>query len=104
VPIYHRYQQDPSLAAKQQASGEIWGRAARNVFASEIPKVKAYEGPLPPGERGIEFVTDVSPDPYSVPGSPTWSGPRDGVVVEDGFAKIHATITKNTELWPRPPE
>lgn len=72
----------------------MWGRPPRNVFASNIPKVKAYEGPLPDGERGIEFTTDVTPDPGCAPSQPVWSGPRDGVIVEDGFAKIRVTVVR----------
>lgn len=95
MATYHRYQTDPELAAKQQASGQVWGRAARNVFASDIPKVKAYVGPLPDGVSGIEFTTDVPPDPGCPPGKAVWSGPRSGVVVEDDFAKIAVKIVKS---------
>lgn len=98
MATYHRYQTNPALARTQQASGEIWGRAARHVHASDIPKVKAYDGPLPSGTPGIEFTTDVPPDPGCVPGKPVWSGPREGVVVEDGFAKIRATVTKSVTI------
>jgi hypothetical protein len=100
MPVYHRLEsesQTPETAAAQQASGEIWGGAARNVLASDIPKVKAYGGPLPDGARGVEFVTEVPPDPGQVPGKPTWTGPRRGVRLEDGFAKIAVTVTKNTQ-------
>ncbi len=77
--------QSPADAAKQAASGEVWGRAPRY---SPIPQVQAYDGPLPRGSRGIEFTTDVPPDRYAHPGNPTSSGPRPGVRVENDFAKI----------------
>ena len=95
--VYHRLEsptQTPTDAARQEASGELWGRAP---FGSHIPKVKAYRGPLPAGKRGIEFVTDVPPDPGSTPKRAEWSGPRRGVVVEGDFAKIRVVITKNTQ-------
>ena len=78
----------------QEASGEIWGRPP--IF-SPRPMVQAYGGPLPEGVRGVEFDADVLPDRGGKPALPTWSGLRPGVVVEDGFAKIKATITKNTQ-------
>ena len=96
--VYHRLEsptQTPADAARQEASGEIWGRAPRG---GTTPKVKAYPGPLPPGTRGIEFTTDVPPDPGSAPKRPDWSGPRPGVVIEGDFAKIKVVVTKNTQV------
>jgi len=94
---FHRLEsptQTPEDAAQQVSSGEVWGRAPRG---SDIPKVQAYEGPLPEGARGIEFTTDVTPDPYGIPGQPEWSGPRPGVRVEDEFAKICATSISTSQ-------
>lgn len=51
-------------ARQQEASGEMWGRHPSSGFA---PMVEAYRGPLPVGKRGVEFITDVSPDPGGVP-------------------------------------
>lgn len=101
-PLYHRLEtptQTPEDAAKQVASGEMWGGPPRY---SNIPTVQAYAGPLPPGRRGIEFTTDVPPDRYSIPGRPDWSGPRPGVrveVEEDGreMAKICVVIIRNAQ-------
>ena len=81
-------------AERQQASGEIWGLPARG---SNIPKVKAYVGPLPEGQPGIEFTTAVTPDPDCPPGHAYWSGPRAGVVVRDDCARIKVAITKVTQ-------
>ena len=65
------------------ASGRIWGKPRGNYFAGIIPCVKAWEGPLPEGTIGIEFYTDVAPDPWSVPGWPEWSQGRPGVILLD---------------------
>ena len=94
---YHRIEsltQTPEDARLQEESGEVWGRAARG---SDIPKVKAYAGPLPSGKRGIEFVTSLRPDFGGARGSPQWSGTRDGVELDGEFAKIKVRITKNTQ-------
>lgn len=98
--VYHRRDsptQTPDVARQQEQSGELWGRPS---ITSDIPKVKAYDGPLPDGVRGIEFTTDVEPDPGCPPGRPEWSGnpnPRPGVVVEGDVVKIRITVTKNTQ-------
>lgn len=78
-------------AKLQERSLEVWGRAP---LASEIPTVQAYRGPLPDGKRGVEFETDVPPDRWTPPLQANWSGPRPGVRVEDGFARIEVK-------WPR---
>ena len=76
--------QSDEVAKKQQESNEIWGRAR---CQSDIPQVQqAYLGPLPEGADGIEFTTTVAPDQGTV--NARWTGPRKGVRVEDGFAKI----------------
>jgi hypothetical protein len=95
--VYHRLESPTQSlldAARQQASGEIWGRAPRG---SDIPKVKAYPGPLPAGRRGIEFITEAAPDDGCHPKRPEWSGPRSGVVVVGDSAMIQVVITKNTQ-------
>lgn len=58
---YHRFQSaaDNELVAR---TGLLGGRPARNIAAGLIAKVKAFTGPLPPGRKGIEFMTDVAPD------------------------------------------
>jgi hypothetical protein len=95
--FYHRVEapkQTASDARKQQDSAELWGYPPQG---SEIPTVQAYDGRLPASIRGIEFTTIVLPDARSAPGQPRWSGPRPGVRVENGVAKISVTITKNTQ-------
>ena len=86
---FHRLGGRPALLDKMQQTGEIWGRPARNVFASEIPKVKAYDGPLPEGAQGVEFWTNTAPDGGSVPGKPTWAGPAGAE-----FHKLPVVVTK----------
>ena len=99
MAIYYRKEsptQTVADAKKQEETGEFWGQSkAWNA----IIKVRAYDGPLPPGERGVEFETDILPDPGQSPGQPTWgaTGPRPGVVIEDGWAKIKGRVLKNTQ-------
>jgi hypothetical protein len=59
----------------------IWGRPRGNFFASVIPCVKAWDGPLPEGVAGVEFFTDVEPDTGSAPNWPRWSEGSDGVII-----------------------
>jgi hypothetical protein len=100
--IYHRKQsrqaEDVETARKQIASQELWGGPPRNYMGSDIPKVKAYWNRLPllsdrqTQESGIEFTTLVAVDSYH-PKFAYWSGDREGVRNEDGYAKIKVTIT-----------
>ena len=97
---FHRVKsptQSDDVALLQQTSQEIWGKARRG---SDIPQVQTYTGPLPSNENGIEFTTTVKPDDGSPPGQARWTGPRDGVIIDndDEFAKIKVTITKNTQI------
>lgn len=92
-PVYHRLQTGPALKLIAQ-SGELWGQPAHHIFRSDIPKVKAYRGALPEGASGVEFTAAVAPDAGSVPGQPTWSGPRAGVQVDGDFAKIKITVLR----------
>jgi hypothetical protein len=55
---------------------------------------------LPVGKAGIEFTTDVPPDAGGVPGRPTWSGSRQGIIrgVDDlgrDVVEISVEITKH---------
>ena len=96
-PVYHRVEsptQTPQDASNQTSGGELWGFPARG---SDISKVKAYKGSLPAGTRGIEFTTDVVPDQNCPPGMAYWSGPRAGVLVEGGRAKISIEVVRNTQ-------
>jgi hypothetical protein len=99
--IYHREKsssQTADVARKQIASQELWGGPPRNYLGSDIPKVKAYWNRLPllsdrqTQMSGIEFTTTVEVDSYH-PKFAYWSGDREGVRNEDGYAKIKVTIT-----------
>lgn len=97
MQVYHRLEsptQTPETARLQEESGEIWGHPPRY---SDIPAVQAYTGPLPEGRRGIEFVTDVPPDPLPAPGTAWWRGPRPGVRVEGDWAKIKVRVLRNVQ-------
>jgi hypothetical protein len=101
IYTYYRLEspsQTSETAERQQNTLEIWGSPPRNMYQSDIPKVKAYEGKLPEGKRGIEFTTDIMPDSGCRPGEPVWSGPRMGVTVEDGYAKIKVLTIANYQL------
>jgi hypothetical protein len=82
-------------ARNQEKSLEIWGKPARG---SDIPKVKAYVGILPPDKRGIEFTTDVEPDSHTPKGSAYWSGPRLGVIIQEDIAIIRVLTVINCQL------
>jgi hypothetical protein len=99
--IYHREKsssQTADVARQQIASQELWGGPPRNYLGSDIPKVKAYWNRLPllndlqTQMSGIEFTTIVEVDSYH-PKFAYWSGDREGVRNEDGYAKIKVTIT-----------
>jgi hypothetical protein len=87
--------QTPLDAMKQMVSQEIWGGIPRNGYE---PKVQAYVGSLPTNTIGIEFTTEVPPDMGCPKGQAFWSGDREGVRVEDDFAKISVTITRCTQV------
>lgn len=75
---------------------EIWGTSPKNFYQSNLPKVQAYEGSLPADVRGIEFTTDIEPDPGMPPGRACWSydsdRPRKGVRIEEKVDKKYCVI------------
>ena len=100
--VYHRLaspSQPDDIARLQERTGEVWGSYNRDLMGGRapFPSVDAYVGALPAGARGIEFVTDVPPDPRSPPGRARWTGPRDGVIIEGDYAKIRVRVTRNTQ-------
>jgi hypothetical protein len=59
---FHRLEtslQSSTDAVLQHQSMEIWGR---EPYGSSFLVVQAYRGPLPTGERGVEFDTDIPPE------------------------------------------
>jgi hypothetical protein len=100
--VYHRVaspSQPDDIAAVQETTGEIWGSYNRDMMGgrSPVPSVDAYIGPMPLGVRGVEFITDVSPDPHTPPWLARWTGPRDGVIIEGDYAKIRVRVIRNTQ-------
>ena len=98
---FHRLEsptQTPATAALQEANGEVWGATARGGLN---PAVKAYQGPLPPGARGVEFTTPVRPSDVGLgrPGDiAIWRRGSPGVIdVDDDFVKIAGTVVRNTQ-------
>ncbi|MDQ0086556.1 RHS repeat-associated protein, partial [Variovorax boronicumulans] len=94
---YHRVtspsQTNNDLAA-QVASGMICGGGRRQAGGgmSPIPSAKAFPGPLPPGQSGIEFKTSVCPSSdgpivYWHLGSP-------GVIPVGDLACVPVTVTR----------
>ena len=87
--------QTPEDAARQAATGELWGREARGGIR---PQVKAFIGALPEGRRGVEFYTDVAPDNNGHPVEARWSpAPHGNARADAPFAKIRVQISKNTQ-------
>ena len=80
-------------AARQEVSGEVWGRVPRGGIS---PTVEAYRGKLPPDARGIEFFTDAAPDTAFGP-RVRWRAGATGVREEGEFAKIEYVVTRNTQ-------
>jgi hypothetical protein len=88
--------QTREMAEMVARSRELCGQANRG---SQIPSVDAYVGALPDDAIGMEFVSDVPPDPGSPPGRARWTGPRPGVAVftdDDGveWAAIPVEVTQ----------
>src|ERR1700674_4130780 len=80
--------QSDAVAAMQQQSQEVWGRAAR---WSHFRAVKAYVGSLPPNGQGIEFMTRVAPS-GSCPHNVFWYEGNPGVSINtQGYAVISVT-------------
>ncbi|WP_220084388.1 RHS repeat domain-containing protein [Stenotrophomonas maltophilia] len=92
---FHRLGDSAGAVQEIRASGELRGNPPTNFFRSDIPKVKAYDGPLPAGAKGFEFTTPVAPDRGHVPGKPTWSPGTPGVQERGGQAIIQCTVTQS---------
>jgi hypothetical protein len=96
--IYHRRETDLEILQRQIASQEMWGGPCKNYMGSDIPKVKAFwnerilQEDRAKNRSRIEFKTKVQPDSYH-PVFAYWSGDREGVRNEDGYAKITVEIT-----------
>lgn len=91
-PFHRRSESKPEEVEAICSSGQLRGRPRRNFFAGLFPAVKAWDGPLPEGAIGIEFYTNVSPDPWSVPGWPEWTQGQPGVLVLERDELVAITI------------
>ena len=101
---YHRISntatQNAAHIAQMLSTGLVCGHGARQSGGSpsSIASAKAFLGPLPPTEQGIEFTTNIAPtskSPY--PGGPCyWHAGGPGVQGRRGdpLACIPVTITK----------
>ena len=56
---------------------------------------------MPAGAVGVEFYTDVPPDPWSVPGWPEWAEGQAGVIVLEArelvAIPVVVTMKRNVE-------
>lgn len=90
---FHRAGNERTQTDKQTlaivASGVLRGYAPPG---SNIPCVKAWAGPLPPGRYGLEFTTDVLPDPRGIPGRPLWRAGSPGVRLGEDEHGLYAEI------------
>jgi hypothetical protein len=93
---FHRVQsptQTKEVAKRQEKTREIWGQPARG---SSLPSVKAYPGILSQ-ERGVEFTTDIEPNPGSAPNEARWYWNwNPGVELREEKGKEYACITVKT--------
>lgn len=89
---YHRKAnsrtQNISTTKKQFRSGELWGQPHRR--GGMFPSVKAYVGPLPDGQEGIEFEVDIEPVRISLQGVVCWRPPEHSDVLS--FPSVAADV------------
>jgi hypothetical protein len=100
ISIYHRLEggsQTVETAKLQEKSLEILGGLDQNYYRSNTPKVKAYRGLLYKGRRGIEFTTDILPDPNTNSMFACWSGDREGVRTQGEVAILKVLTVKNCQ-------
>lgn len=79
--VYHRLRSGTQTISDDQmqiSTGRICGKPA---WGSRFPTVKAYPGPLKPGDSGIEFTTLVALTPgRSSPSMVKWYQGSPGVI------------------------
>lgn len=91
---FHRLESPTQATAAMHhiaRSGELWGTASAHT---DVPRVKAYNGPLPQANRGFEFYTLAPPDqPYG--GTMFWGERTDATVsLEDEWARIVVLVSR----------
>jgi RHS repeat-associated protein len=99
-PFHRRFSPSHTgeVAEMMQTSGELWGQGARQAGGGRgIPAAKAFEGPLPEGALGTEFMTLVKPTPGSPLGQAKWGRGTPGVeAIDIDWVKIPIEVTKDT--------
>lgn len=103
--IYHRLEnsntQSKAVADMQVATGMVCGTGRRQAGGgiSPIPSAKAFFGPLPATEHGIEFTTNIPPTSKATFQGMTcyWHQGSIGVkphAEKDDYVCIPVTVTK----------
>ncbi|WP_269766171.1 RHS repeat-associated core domain-containing protein, partial [Burkholderia ubonensis] len=98
---FHRVEsptQPPERAAQQEATGMHTGTASHKGMG--VVRINAYDGPLPEGQRGLEFYTPAKPTSVIPGGLVTWHpghDPHCSLSESGDIAQIPITVTKNTQ-------
>ncbi len=98
---FHRVEsptQPPERAAEQEATGVHTGTASHKGMG--VVRINAYDGPLPDGQRGLEFYMPAKPTSVIPGGLVTWHPGHSShcTLSESGdVAQIPITVTKNTQ-------
>uniref|UniRef100_UPI00146FB8C2 RHS repeat-associated core domain-containing protein n=1 Tax=Comamonas composti TaxID=408558 RepID=UPI00146FB8C2 len=98
---FHRVEsptQSRERAAEQEALGIHSGTASHKGMG--VVRINAYDGPLPEGQRGLEFYTPAKPTSVVPGGLVTWHPGHDPhcTLSEDReVAQIPIKVTKNTQ-------
>jgi hypothetical protein len=85
--------QSDDVAILQETSGQIWGAVPRG---GDWPTVQAYPRPLPEGQQGIEFDTEIDPYPSGTPEELRWYYPLTaGITQTTSNGKEYAVLVAN---------
>ena len=100
--LYHRAG-NPRMQTDEDARKIVESSVLRGYApqGSAIPTVQAWPGSIPAGEYGLEFETDVSPDPRSPPGVPIWQRNYYERIIrnEQEMDRITRYIESNPTRW-----
>lgn len=98
---FHRKKSPTQTAAVALEQERSWVQMGRSAKWGWTPSVKAYRGPLPPGQEGVEFFT-LSPPQGTHPQDVFWFiGSQDVWEIHDAsdiFALIVAEVTTRTYI------
>ncbi|HEX6076685.1 MAG TPA: ADP-ribosyltransferase [Micromonosporaceae bacterium] len=89
--------QSAAAAREIGETGRLRSTSPSAVFGADRPTVGALEGPLSDGVAGVEFYTDVQPEPayQTAPGMVGWAGGWPESSGQDGAAEIQIAVTRN---------